>query len=375
MPEYFERRTGLAAQFVNQAHALVENGSGLYADICSAAALDLAGPSLLTDVLAPWDSGRVGDMMPLRIMGATHRLVLERQAPALALYYPSVGGAAPVDGASRTACYQAWVDTLVRHADRLPELLAQPPQTNEIGRAAALAGMLHVIAEAWDLPIRLHELGTSAGLHLRADHIRITWHDGAVGPVNSPVQLTDAWQGASIPAPSERLNVVERVGVDLYPVDLGSVEGRLHLTSFVWADQVARFERLRDALLLAERVPVVTVTGDLVDYVRGLELHDGTALVIWHSATWMYLSDADRAAVDEAIARLGAEATPRSPLVRIEREYHEYQVGASFPVRATWWPAPLSHQVAAGTALQYADSPAHGLPITWQVPTVVAPSV
>lgn len=369
--EEFEARPGLAALFARQSRASSRNGSPMYADICRAASLDLAGASRLTDVLAPWAASRTGDMVPLRVLGAAHRLVLERSAPALALWFPSVGGTAPTDAFGRGACYAAWVDTLVANAERLPALLARPPQTNDPGRTAALAGALAHVAAAYDLPIRVHELGASAGLNLLADRVRITWPGGAVGPADSPLVLPDAWEGAPLPPELPRPAVLQRVGCDLDPVDLTTTEGRLHLTSFVWPDQSERLDRLRAAYRLAEQVPVELVHADLVEHLRGLRPEPGTVLLVWHSSTWFYLDESQRREAEEAFDRLGALATPDAPVVHAAREYLGDMFASSHALVLQWWPVPATQAADVGHAgqpVQYADSPAHGLPVTWHPP-------
>ena len=50
--------------------------------------------------------------------------------------------------------------------------LDQPPQTNEVGRSAELIGGLLLFDREFGLPVRLFEIGTSAGLNLRAEHYR-----------------------------------------------------------------------------------------------------------------------------------------------------------------------------------------------------------
>ncbi len=370
----FEQRPGLAALFARQARASSENGSRLYAEICQAASLDLATTSSLGHVLEPWRGSRAGDMLPLRVLGAAHRLVLEREAPALALWFPSVGGTAPSNALGRGACYAAWVDALVEHAARLPHLLANPPQTNDPGRSAALAGVLHLVADAWRLPIRLHELGASAGLNLRADLVRVEWSGGGVGPHDSPLRLTDAWAGSPLPPYAVGPIVVERVGCDLDPVDVSTTEGRLHLTSFVWPDQTERFERLRAAYALADATPVQLQRGDLVAHLDQLSPEPGTALVVWHSSTWMYLDEAHRARAHESFERLGALARGEAPVVHVAREYLGDRMDSAFAVVARWWPVPDSMAalgVGTGDAVQLADSPAHGLPVTWVAPRTV----
>ncbi len=365
----YELRSGLAPQFARQARAS-EGVSPLYTVICQAASLDLAWPGRLTELLGPWSDVRFGDMMPLRVLAAAHRLVLEREAPLLALWFPSVGGDAPRDAAGRVACYDAWVDTLVAHADRLPALLAAPPQTNDPGRAAALAGVLQLVEDEWGLPQRLHELGASAGLNLLADQVRVTWLGGETGPAGSPLVLEDAWEGDPLP-PATVPRVVERVGCDLHPVDVATTEGRLHLTSFVWPDQPERFDRLRAAYQLAAHVPVRLVRADLVNHLETLSPEPGTALVVWHSSTWMYLDGPQRSAAKTAFERLGALASPEAPVVHAAREYLGDRASTSFALVTRWWPAPRSHGaqgIAAGEAVQFANSPAHGLPVRWMPP-------
>jgi len=369
----FEQRLGLAALFSQQSDAARENGSPLYADIARAAALDLAGASVLTGLLEPWARSRAGDMLPLRVLGAAHRLVLERGAPALAMWFPSVGGVAPTNAAGRGACYAAWVDALAAHRSRLPELLANPPQTNDPGRGAGLSGMLSIVADTWGLPIRLHELGASAGLNLHADRMRLLWPGGSWGPPDSPLVLHDAWRGGPMP-PATAPDVIERVGCDLAPVDVATTQGRLLLTSYTWPDQPARFERLRAAYELAMRTTVELRQVDMLEHLRSLSPVPGTALVVWHSSTWMYLNAVERVEARAAFARLGSRATPNAPVVHIAREYLGERLHARFAVVTQWWPPPQNHVAqgfSAGSAIQYADSPAHGLPVTWMTPRLV----
>jgi hypothetical protein len=363
----YEQRPGLAALFARQARASHDNGSPLYADLCRAASLDAAASGRVAELLAPWAGSRWGDMLPLRALGAAHRLVLERRAPELALWFPSVGGTAPTDAAGRGACWSAWLTALSGHRDELPALLARPPQTNDPGRAAALLGALQLVAHRWRMPIRLHELGTSAGLLLRADLVRVTWSGGATGPQASPVVLEDAWLGDPLP-PASDVELVERVGVDRDPVDVTTTDGRLHLTSFVWPDQLHRLELLRGGLQLAEQVPADVRRGDLVAHLASLHPQPGTVLVLWHSSVWLYLDDVERREAERQIARLGAEASSDAPVVEVAREYLGERLGTSFPLVLRSWPTADPAIATDGAPVCHADSPAHGLPVTWSEP-------
>jgi hypothetical protein len=371
----YDDRSGLAAQLDRQARDCSAIGSTLYADICRAAALDLAAGGALARVLAPWSDERDGDLVPLRLLAAVHRLVLERAAPVLALWFPSVGGSAPVDGAGRAACFEAWRAAVIEHEARLPELLAAVPQTNEPGRSAAFAGAFAHAATAYGLPLRAHELGASAGLNLLADRVRLTWPGGERGPQGSPLVLGDVWAGDPLP-PDGAVDVVERVAVDLAPVDVATTEGRLHLTSFVWPDQLDRFERLRAAFELARQVPVTLVAADVVDHLRSLVPVSGSTLVVAHSTTWIYLDVAQRTAADEAFATLGSRATVQAPVVRVSREPRalDASAGTDFELVLTCWPSPSHGPLAgaeAGVPVRLARTSAHGFPVTWHEPASV----
>ena len=75
-----------------QADACAELGSPLYAGLLTAVAADVLAGGPAADVVAGHEHDPEGWVIGLRLMGAVHRLVLERRAPALALYFPSVGG-------------------------------------------------------------------------------------------------------------------------------------------------------------------------------------------------------------------------------------------------------------------------------------------
>ena len=126
----------------------------------AAADVEAGGPGWA--VLEGHEGDPAGSALALRFLGAVHRLVLEGRAPALARHYPSAGGEAGLEGA-----WAAFRDTLEQHGDTLRALVHRPCQTNEVGRAAALFGGFLLVARETSLPLRLLELGASAGLNLR----------------------------------------------------------------------------------------------------------------------------------------------------------------------------------------------------------------
>jgi len=336
--------------------------SPLTAALLSGAADELGAPGPVRDLLAPLAGDPPGSVPALRFAGALHRLVLERQAPALALHYPSVGGTAGVEGAWAAA------REVVRDEPRLHELVRRPVQTNEVGRSAALyGGLLHVVART-GLPVRLLEVGASAGLNLRVDAFAYEVGDRVLGDPASPVRLRQPWQGT--PPPQADLVVAQRSGCDPEPLDPGSTADRLTLTSYVWADQVERLERLRGALRVAEQVPA-SVEALPASAFLARELATpvpGVVTVVWHSVVWQYLDPQDREALRELLADAGARATREAPLALLSHEPE--RVGSSgfrFSVALSSWPgAQVSGAQVSGAQVEVlAEAQGHGPPVVW----------
>jgi hypothetical protein len=290
--------------------------------------------------------------LALRMLGGVHALVLTGRAPELAAFYPSAGGTAdPGNGAS--LAWPAMRQVLADHAELVRAWLAHPPQTNEVGRGAGLVGALCQIVSEVSLPVRLYEIGTSAGLNLRADQFRITGDGVSFGPPSSPVQMAGGWLGQPLPTPP--LEVISRIGGDLAPIDPVSEAGRLRLSAFVWADQAARFARLNGACDLAARVPAELRTEPGDETIAGIELAEGTWTVLWHSIMRHYLSPEQAAAIDAGIAAVAASATPAARFAHISLEM--IRGTADTPVELVTWPGGQRRRL--GTA------PPHGVPVTW----------
>ena len=345
------RHLPLVDRLREQGRQCALGGSPLTAALLAGAADDYAAGGVVRDLLADEEGAPSGTVPSLRLAGALHRLVLERRAPELALHYPSVGGTAPVGDvwpAAERACRE--------HLDALRSLVLQPVQTNEVGRAAVLWGVLGMLGGG---PVRLLEVGSSAGLNLRCDAFAYALADGRVlGDPASPVRLVDPWTGALPPYDAPVL--VSRRGCDPAPVDPATTEGRLTLTSYVWADQTARLERLRGALQVAERVPAVVERAGALDFLtRELaDLPAGVTTVVWHSVVMQYVDPAERAAVDALLDTVGTATGPDAPLVRVALEPE--RVGHrdfDFTVTAQRWPG--------GQRLRLAQALGHGPPVTW----------
>lgn len=309
-------RSHVASQLREQAQACEVMGSPLYAGLLGAAALDAEAGGPVWEVLGAHLAPGRADALALRLMAAVHRLVLTGQAPELARHYPSAGGDASAGGA-----WGALRDLLMRKAADVAPLVTLGCQTNEVGRAAALVfGFLDVAASS-QLPMRILEVGASAGLNLRWDRFRYGGGGAFWGDVRSPVDLTGLW--AEPPELVDvRVDVVERRGCDLRPVDPTSEEGRLALRAAVWADQLQRFARLRGALELAARVPAVVDVASLEQWlpVQLAQTRAGMATVVYHSVVDEYLPAEARRAFHAALEDAGSRATRVAPLAWLRLE-------------------------------------------------------
>ncbi|HEY3559011.1 MAG TPA: DUF2332 domain-containing protein [Kribbella sp.] len=338
-----------------QATACEDLGSPMYAELLRLLVDDYEVGGVSVRALEGYENRSFGEAIGLRLLAAVHGLVLSGTAPELAAFYPSVGGAwDPVLG------WEAFEQVLQSRLGEVRSLLTQPPQTNEVGRSAALYGGLLQLVSVVPLPVRLFEIGASGGLNLRADQYRYEADGTSYGPADSPVVFSSAWKGR---VPSVELRIAERVGCDIAPVDPLTPSGALTLTSYVWPDMADRLTRLRGALAIAHDVPADVRPEDAVSFLQALELSEGHVTVVWHSIMWQYLRRPDRAAIDARLAELGAAATDTAPLAHLSLEPHRVLThdrgndGYEYRINLQTWPTGTSHTL--GTA-----SP-HGQDLVW----------
>lgn len=345
--------TALAKRLRAQAEQCAVHGSPLTATLLRGAADDYEAGGPTADLLQPHAEDPSGSVPSLRLAGALHRLVLQREAPELALYYPSVGGTAASGGVWPVAR-----QTIAEHMEALRGHVRRPVQTNEVGRSAALYGGLLHVAALTGKPLRLLEIGASAGLNLLVDRFAYDVAPGVVlGDPVSRVRLHRPWQGA---APTGTVRIAERQGCDPAPLDPADAEDRLTLTSYVWGDQLDRFERLRAALQVAAVEPVAVEQMGASSFLERelARVAGGLATVVWHSVVRQYLAPAEREAVDRIVAEAGARATAQAPLARLTMEPEKVGAGQyRFLLELTTWPG--------GEQRVLAECLGHGPPIIW----------
>jgi hypothetical protein len=329
----------LAERFRGHADWIVKAGrSPLSEAVMRGAAEDIEAGGIVAELfdgleLAP------GSVPQLRLLAALHYLVLSGQAPALARFYPSAGGTMPAAGAWPVA-----LATIREQTAAIEARVGRTVQTNEPRRAAVLYPALLWLAERYNRPIRLLELGASAGLNLHFDRYCYAVGGLELGDPGSPIRFEEPWSPGpeiDLARAARRLRIAGRAGCDAAPLDVTLAEDRLSLLSYIWADELHRIERMRTALELAAAGPPAPVQERSAgDWLAGALAAggdgalaaggdgalaadgDGELTVVWHSLfrryvaqeEWQRLNQAfERAAEERQIAWLGMEPSAEQP--------------------------------------------------------------
>lgn len=294
-------RPDLIAAFETQIGWCGRLGSPFTARVLALALEDLGAGGPVADLLGDWPGDPKADALALRLAGALHALVLTGRDGDLARHYPPNGPGPDVADAIRRA--------LKRHDGFVREFLTSPPQTNEVGRAGVLLGGFLEIAKAFGLPLRLLEIGASAGLNTQWDRFHYRLGHAAWGDADSPVRLAPAWTGP-LPPMEAPITVLARAACDRRPIDLEDADERLRLRAYVWADMEGRVRALAGAIDLARRVGTTVEAADAADWVAR-ELagpRTDSVAVLYHTVVWQYLPDETKARIAAALEAYGAQA-------------------------------------------------------------------
>ncbi len=307
----------------------------MYGAMLDAATEDLSDGGPVATIVEGFDEDPVSAALPLRLMGGVHRLVLMGLAERLARHYPTVGGSPDLDSIGRD-----FLATVRDHPGYLRSGLAVAPQTNDIGRSAPLlAGLWAVAGNA--KRIRLLEIGSAGGLNLLLDRYRYETSAWRWGNPASPAVIEVDWSGPA-PQMNSRMSITSRRGCDVSPLDVTDPEQQLRLLSFIWPDQLARFERTQGALAIAgDEPPVVDRSGApaWLEAALGEPVERRTITVVQQSVMWQYLDDASKRSVDALIESAGERATRSRPLARVSFEPAPAGYGGrGMMLRTVTWP-------------------------------------
>lgn len=338
----------IRAAFRLQADMCRANGSSLTAEVLIALG-DVVNSSTQTGAhILGWQGDPMTDALMLRIAGGLHALARSGQDPELTVLYAQHKGDMPRILARVLQDWDAWL---------LP-WLDGPPQTNEVGRAAALWPGMMRIARRFGPRMEWIEIGASAGLNLRMDLYGYRFGNAAAGDLRSPLQIVPEWQGPP-PAISDVV-VTDRVGIDLNPLDVTDPSVAERLMAYIWPDQRDRLTRMQTAIAMAIGAPPPLIAGDAMQLLPPLLAEpqaEGRTRVIFHSIALQYFSAEDRMAVRDMIEAAGARATPSTPLAWLSLEVQGHGAPQA-ELRLRCWPG-------TGVTETLAMVQAHGAQVHW----------
>jgi hypothetical protein len=320
---------GLAQLMRLQAEACARLGSPLYADLLGHIAADVEGRGPGWEILRGHEDDPGGSALALRLMGAVNRLVLAGEESELGRLYRD-----PDRGEG-----EAWREfraVLERNRERLRDLVSRPVQTNEVGRCAALLPGFLAVAEATGLPLRLLEVGSSAGLNLRWDRYRYVSERVCWGPPDSPLAIPFELEGDGAFPAVDQVVIAERRGCDAAPIDPTKGQGEIDLLAYVWPDQPERIERVRAALAVASGREIEVEEAGAAAWVERMlrQPSPDRATVLFHSIVAQYLSEEELTGFHRLIEEAGERATTAAPLAWLRME----PAGERAAVRLATWP-------------------------------------
>ncbi|HZQ28951.1 MAG TPA: DUF2332 domain-containing protein [Acidimicrobiales bacterium] len=345
-----DRRADLRDAAAVQLANCADNGSPTWAALVQAMAerLDDADPPMAVQLVLDDPQPALGSAVFLRLFGAVHRLALADESCPLRAWLPSTGGVVDVARAVPT-----FFDVVAERAEALALDMQAGVQTNEVGRAASLSAALHWIGG----PVVLLEVGASAGLNLWLDRFRVEAGAVAWGPPGSPVRL--AGQFSSGRPPAGPVEIVERRGSDLNPLDAGNEGDRRLLRSFVWPEHHERRARLDAAFSVAG--PLTLDRADACSWLGSqlAALRPGASTVVMHSVVMPYLSRAERDEVRAIISEAGERASASDGARLAWLSFEPRGFDPDMHVVVSRWPE--------GDRTLVARSRAHGQDVRWLV--------
>lgn len=301
-------------------------GSPLYAALCESAAQTYETDSAFRALL---DANAGRSRLALRLLGAAHFRALRGSAPQIAQHFPSTGG----DG-DAAAAWGAIERDVAANRLAYERLLARPVQTNEVARAMPVLAAMLTVADQTRMPLRVYEIGSSAGLLLHFDRYRYTGDRWAWGDPDSLLHLRNSSRGGAPANLDARLEVAARRGCDVHPLDVTKTDDAETLLGFVWADQPDRLERLRSAIAVARQDPVTVDRADGPEWIRHIaQPQPGYACVAFHTVILEHLTPEQRDALQARIGELGARATRVAPFAWVRMES-----AGRYETNVTVWP-------------------------------------
>ncbi|MEZ5928133.1 MAG: DUF2332 family protein [Parvularculaceae bacterium] len=331
------------------------------ADICramsapfTAALLDACAESYkargsIHDLVKDWEGEPRAGALGLRVIGAVQAAARATGTGELAALF----SAPPSEPQNLRRLIE---DAATENLPLFKDFARRAVQTNEVLRAAALLGGFLEIAKQTSLPLELFEVGASGGLLLGWDRYRYEFGAFAWGKEGG-LRLKAEWKGEQPDWPA-KVDVANRRGCDINPIDYDDPEAVLRASSYFWAEQDERRERFLAAVAATRGLGITVDKANAGDWLseRLTARTPGRAAVVYHSVMIQYLSEADRSAMEAAIAAAAERATQETPFARLRFEPDPVDV-LRFAVDLTLWPG--------GKKLRLAYAHPHAAWVEW----------
>ena len=304
--------------------------------------------------LSSWAGRGIEDALALRVVGGLHFLKITGTEPRLdAVFEGRITDQATIDSLMCEAAET--FDTVL-----LP-WLDGPPQTNEAGRSASIMAALLWLSDRTGPRFELFEIGASAGINTMMDRYFYNLGGTQAGVAGSLMQIVPEWRGAA--PPDARVDITGIAGCDIAPVDLSDPAQAERLKAYIWADARPRMARMEAAIALASEQAPDLERMDAAEFVTqqlARPQEGGVTRALFHTVMWQYLPGETRAAITQAMAQAGAQATDETPLAWLRVETNRTTFRHELTVR--YWNG--SDEGAEWT--QLAEAHPHGTWIEWQ---------
>ncbi|MEO1101562.1 MAG: DUF2332 domain-containing protein [Pseudomonadota bacterium] len=304
--------TKIQHHFAEQAQWCEELGSPFTAALLRKFAQDFEASGPIYQLCKDWPGNPRKDALGLRLAGALHHAVLATPESDLAQTYPARSPDWTFERVWPLA--RNWLSENTAHVS---DFIRSPPQTNETRRAIILLPGFLELSARFGKPLRLLELGASAGLNQAWDQFNYSTQDWQrPAERDRGVHVTTEWIGPSPGHLNTTPTIASRRACDLSPVDLSDEAQIRRLKCYTWPDQPERLARLDAAIALALDTGVTVERADAADWLeaRLAEPVQDALTVIYHSVFLIYPPRDQIARIMEMIETAGAAATESAPL-------------------------------------------------------------
>lgn len=231
---------------------------------------------------------------PNLFFAAVHFLLMQNSSEELSRHYPSFGGSFT----GSEVVFASFKRFCLKFRPQISQILkTRLVQTNEVQRCALLLPAVHFVSQnAGNSQIALVDVGASCGLNFLMDRAFIKYTDGqSLGPKSSALQLCCESKGVQFPKEGN-VKIVDRIGVDLNPINLLSETERQWNLALIWPDQIERIERFKSALQILDSTPITFVKGNGNEVLPQIasNVSRDHLLCVMHSFTLNQFSKEDR---------------------------------------------------------------------------------